>query len=94
MRNKIMAHPLEIYDMTQSNQSDMTTASASANSNLLTTEELNSIRLIVDHFESQVRIEAGKHKYGGMSKKQIDELCAELGKLQEIKRKLKLMKGI
>lgn len=80
--------------MTQStsNQSDMTTASA--NSNLLTTEELNSIRLIVDHFESQVRIEAGKHKYGGMSKKQIDELCAELGKLQEIKRKLKLMKGI
>jgi hypothetical protein len=78
--------------MTQStsNQSDMIAASAS----ILTAEELNSIRLIVDHFESQVRIEAGKHKYGGMSKKQIDELCAELGKLQEIKRKLKLMKGI
>lgn len=92
-----MAHPLEIYDMiqstsNQSTQSDMTTASATAS--ILTTEELNSIRLIVDHFESQVRIEASKHKYGGMSKKQIDELCAELGKLQEIKRKLKLMKGI
>lgn len=61
--------------------------------NILTSEELESLRLIVDTFESQVRREAQKPQYGGLSNKQRAELCIQLSKLMEIKRKLKLMKG-
>lgn len=61
--------------------------------NVLTNEELESLRQIINHFESQVRREATKSQYNGLSPKQKTELCAELSKLMEIKRKLKLMKG-
>jgi len=71
----------------------MTTAISSSN-NILTNEELISVLQILNHFETQVRKEAASMKHNGLSNKQRNELCAELGKLQEIKRKLKLMKGI
>jgi hypothetical protein len=60
---------------------------------ILTPQEVESLRQIVNAFEIQVRREASSHKYNGLSNKQKEELCAELSNLQEIKRKLKLLKG-
>jgi hypothetical protein len=61
--------------------------------NLLTPEELEYVRLIVSNFELQVRKEAAQRGYNNFPPAMKKEVREELGRLQDILRKIKLMKG-